>query len=400
MPIELISPAEYADRRKKLLGEIGEAVAIVFAGEARADFKADPNFVYLTGLENEAGAALLVDGGNPDAKRRFTLFLRPLMPETDRWDGLRDSLSKALRDRIGIETVVRTPQLPGTVTAALRRAKQAACLHPFAIYPAAVSADLNVFQQVAQRVPGVKIDDRTGLLLSMRATKSPAEIALIERAANITEAAYRHAVPHIRPGVNEGQIQLALETVYKQQGGGVAYGSIVGSGISGTVLHYVANSQPLQSGDLVVIDSAASFAGYASDVTRTYPVDGKFTEDQREVYDVVLKAELAAIKASKPGVRLSEIDAAARNVIDKAGFGDAFIHSIGHPLGLTVHDVVPDHPLKAGTVITVEPGVYLPDRKLGVRIEDDLVLTAKGNRNLTERIPKTVKDVEAAMRRE
>ena len=398
MPTDFIPPTEFAERRRKLLNEIGDAVAVVFAGESRADFKADPNFVYLTGIDNEAGAALLFDAGNPDPKRRVTLFLRPLMPETDRWDGLREPLSAAMRDRVGIDTVLRTNHLPAIVTAALRRAKQAACLHPFAIYPAAVSADLNVFQQVVQRVPGVKIDDRTGLLLSMRATKSPAEIALIERAVSITEAAYRHAVPHIRPGVNEGQVQLALETVYKQQGGGVAYGSIVGGGIGGTVLHYVANNQPLQSGDLVVIDSAASFAGYASDVTRTYPVDGKFTDEQCEVYEVVLKAELAAIKASKPGVRLSDIDAAARNVIDKAGFGDAFIHSIGHPLGLTVHDVVPDHPLKAGTVITVEPGVYLPDRKLGVRIEDDLVLTAKGNRDLTERIPKTVKDVEAAMR--
>ena len=193
-------------------------------------------------------------------------------------------------------------------------------------------------------------------------------------------------------------MQLALETVYRQQGGDVAYGTIVGGGLGGTVLHYVRNDRPLEDGDLLVIDSAASFGGYASDVTRTYPVDGKFTADQRELYEVVLAAELAGIKACKPGVRLHDIDAAARAVIDKAGLGDAFIHSIGHPLGLHVHDVVPDHPLAPGTVLTIEPGVYLPDRKVGIRIEDDIVLTRTGNRNLTDRIPKTVKDVEVQMR--
>ncbi|HEX8322922.1 MAG TPA: M24 family metallopeptidase, partial [Tepidisphaeraceae bacterium] len=339
------------------------------------------------------------DGNHPQPERRITLLLRPLNTEAERWDGYRPAIGSDLRKKTGFPSVMRTNMLPGLVTAALRRQKQAACLHPFAVYPAPVSSDLSVFQQVAQRVPGVKIDDKTGLLLSMRAVKSPAELALIRRAVDITEQAYRQSVPHIRPGLNEAQLQLALETVYKQQGGGVAYGTIVGGGLNGTVLHYVQNDRPLADGDLVVIDSAASFGGYAADVTRTYPVNGKFTADQREVYEVVLASQLAAIKAAKPGVRLHDIDAAARNVIDKAGFGDAFIHSIGHPLGLVVHDVVPDHPLVANMVITIEPGIYLPDRRLGVRIEDDLLLTRGGSKNLTERIPKTVKDIEAAMRR-
>ena len=210
--------------------------------------------------------------------------------------------------------------------------------------------------------------------------------------------AYQQAIPHIRPGLNEGQLQLALETVYKQHGGGVAYGTIVGGGIGGTVLHYVANDQPLRDGDLVVIDSAASFGGYASDITRTFPVSGKFTPDQRELYEVVLAAELAGIKAAKPGARMFEIDAAARQVIERAGLGDYFIHSIGHPLGLTVHDVVPDHPIAAGMVLTIEPGIYIPDRKIGIRIEDDIVITKTGNRNITAAVPKTVKDIEAVMR--
>jgi len=396
----MIEAKEFAARRERLQKELKGAVAVVFAGDAsgHGEFLADANFRYLTGLKDESGAALLFDASNPDPKRRIVLFLKPGNPEAEQWTGLRPSLDSELKQKLGIQTIVRTGQLAATLTAALRRTKQAACVMPFAIYPAAVSADLATFQQVAQRVPGVRIEDRTGLLLSHRAVHSPAELKLIEKAADITVAAYQQAIPHIRPGLNEGQLQLALETVYKQQGGGIAYGTIVGGGIGGTVLHYVANDQPLQDGDLVVIDSAASYGGYASDITRTFPVNGKFTAEQRELYEVVLAAEIAGIKAAKPGARMHDIDAAARAVIEKAGLGDYFIHSIGHPLGLTVHDVVPDHPITANMVLTIEPGIYIPERKLGIRIEDDIVITKTGNRVITGGVPKTVKEIEAAMR--
>jgi Xaa-Pro aminopeptidase len=179
----------------------------------------------------------------------------------------------------------------------------------------------------------------------------------------------------------------------------VAYNSIVGAGLNATVLHYMDNRQPLVDGDLIVIDSAARFGGYAADVTRTLPVSGKFTAEQREVYEVVLRAELAAIKALRAGVTHTEVDQAARDVIESAGFGDAFIHNVGHQLGLDVHDVTPDGPLVEGMVLTIEPGVYLPERRLGVRIEDDVLITKDGAQVLSEMIPKSVKDVEAAMAR-
>ncbi|MGN6627460.1 MAG: aminopeptidase P N-terminal domain-containing protein [Tepidisphaeraceae bacterium] len=397
----MIEPKEFARRRQELSKEIGKSVALIFAGEntGHGKFTPDPNFNYLTGLTSEPGAVLMLDPSNEIADRRVVLFLKPMNNETERWDGYRPPINAALKEATGIKTILRTGALPANATAALRRTKQAACVLPFAVYPAPASADLNVFQQVAARVPGVRIDDKTTLLNNQRAIKSPAEIKLIEQAARITEAAYAQMIPHIRPGLNEGQLQLALETVYKQMGGDIAYGTIVGSGLNGTVLHYIANDQPLQAGDLMVIDSAASFGGYASDITRTFPVSGTFTPDQRELYEVVLAAELAAIKAAKPGVSLFELDQVARHVITKAGFGDAFIHSVGHPLGLTVHDVVPDHPLKPGMVITIEPGIYLPDRKIGIRIEDDLLITRSGNRNLTPNVPKTVKEIESAMKR-
>ena len=395
-----IEKKEFALRRQRLLKEIGGAVALIFAGESagHAKFQPDANFLYLTGIDNEPGAVLMLDPSNEIGDRTTVLFLKPMNNEAERWDGYRAPINAALKEQTGIKTILRTTALPAAATAALRRTKQAVCVLPFAIYPAAVSADLNVFQQVGSRVPGVRIEDRSTLLNNMRAIKSPAEIKLIEQAAAITERAYAQAIPHIRPGLNESQIQLALETVYKQMGGDIAYGTIVGSGLNGTVLHYIANDRPLEDGDLLVIDSAASFGGYASDITRTFPVSGKFTADQRELYETVLTAEMAAIKAAKPGVTMFELDQIARRVIERAGLGDAFIHSIGHPLGLAVHDVVPDHPLKPGMVITIEPGIYLQDRKIGIRIEDDLLITKTGNRNLTPGVPKTVKDVEAAMK--
>ncbi len=397
----MIQQAEYRKRRESVLKQLKGATGVVFSGDhpapAHGKWRANDHFIYLTGITAERGAAILFDPSNDNPDRRIALFLKPLDVEAQRWDGYREQIGQALKQTSGFSAIFRTGMLPTMLTASIKRSKHAACLQPFSVYPAEVSADLKVFQQVAQRVPGVRIEDQTSLLNNMRAIKSATEIKLIEHAAGITIAAFKQVLKHIRAGVNESQIQLALETVYKQQGGDVAYGTIVGSGLSGTVLHYIDNDRPLEDGDLLVIDSAASFGGYASDITRTFPVSGKFTPDQRDLYEIVLKAQLAAIKASKPGAMMHEIDAAARNVIDKAGLGDAFIHSVGHPLGLNVHDVMPDHPLKPGMVITIEPGIYLPEKKIGIRIEDDLIITRTGSRNITDAVPKTVQQIESAM---
>jgi len=251
---------------------------------------------------------------------------------------------------------------------------------------------------VAERVPGVTIEDRSGLLPGMRSIKSREELGLMRRAIAATAAGYEAAMRMIRPGIGEREIDFTLEQAYRQNGAEeLAYNSIVGSGLRGTVLHYMENNQMTEAGDLLVIDSGASFRGYAADVTRTFPVSGRFTDEQRDVYEVVLRSQLAAIKASRPGATLIDADNAARNVIEKAGFGDAFIHGIGHQLGLEVHDVAPDGPLRPGMIVTIEPGVYFPDRKMGIRIEDDVLITAKGNENLTRQIPKTVTEIEAAM---
>lgn len=395
--------SEFVARRKAVLERLGSSVAVVFAGDGPPSlhgvWQPDWNFYYLTGIRDEAGAAVLFDPKSEDPKRRCVLFLKPRNPELEAWDGYRDAITDGLKKQTGFETIVRTTYLPRFLTAAGRKRKSFACLHPFAVYEAPVSGDLAVFRKVAERCLGVSIKDETNMLPSMRAIKSRAELAVMEKAAAATAKGYEALAKAIRPGLSESEAQRVLEEGFRAGGGtGTGYNSIVGAGVNSTVLHYNANNQTMKDGDLLLIDAAARVGGYTADVTRTFPVNGKFTREQREVYEVVLAALEAGIKAVRPGVHLHEVEEASRRVIEKAGFGDAFIHGIGHQLGIEVHDSTPDGPLKAGMVVTIEPGVYLPEKKIGVRIEDDVVVTAKGAKNMTAMIPKKAAEVEIMMR--
>lgn len=397
---EGIPISEFVARRNTLLDRLGGAVGLVFAGDAAATlhgrWQPDWNFYYLTGIRDEPGAAVLLDPKSEDPKRRAVLFLKPLNPEIEEWDGYRDRISGALKERTGFQTVQRSYHLPRALTAAARKRGRLMCLHPFSVYDAPVSPDLATFRKVAERTIGLKIEDGTNILPSMRAIKSRAELAMMEKAAEATASGYIAAARAIRPGATEREIQHALEEGFIAGGGtGTGYNSIVGAGLNSTVLHYNASTETARDGDLLLIDAAARVGGYTADVTRTFPVSGKFTKEQLEIYEIVLRAQEAAIRAVRPGVQVAQVDAAARKIIEKAGYGDAYMHGIGHQLGIEVHDSTPDGPLKAGMVVTIEPGIYLPDRKLGVRIEDDILVTPKGPRNLTSMIPKAADKVEA-----
>jgi Xaa-Pro aminopeptidase len=397
-----IGLGEYVERRARVLRALKGAVGVVFAGDGQAPlvgrWRPDSHFLYLTGIENEPGAAILFDPGAEDPDRRCVLFLRPLDPEQERWDGYREEISSALRIRTGFSKVMRATMLPALLSRAARRSRRLACLHPFAPYTGSVSPDLATFRKVAERMVGVGIEDQTQLLPSLRAVKSKNEISLMRQAALATALGYAAAAKIIRAGVSETDIQHALEDGYRRNGAtGPAYNSIVGAGFNGTVLHYTDNKAVVADGDLIVIDSGAAFGGYACDVTRTFPVSGRFTPDQRELYEIVLKAQVAAIRAARPGARWHDVDRASRRVIEDAGLGDAYIHSVGHQLGMEVHDASPDGPLKAGMVITIEPGVYLPEQRLGVRIEDDILITPSGSTILTGAIPKKASEVEEFM---
>ncbi len=404
MTIDAIPLTEYATRRAKLLTSLKGAAALVFAGAHRNpltdEYRPHPHFEYLTGVVDEPNAVLLLDPTNAIEARRAMLFLAPLNPEVDKWDGYRMEINKALRDKIGFKTIFRTDVLGRWLTAAVKRSKRVACLHPFADYNHTVTPDLEIFRKVTERIPGVMIDDHAETIAKMRAVKSKNEVAMIQRAIDITAAGYEAMFKGVRPGMNEFAVQELLEHGYRSHGSrGPAYGTIAGAGLNSTVLHYQANDQNISKGDLICIDSAARFGGYGADITRTIPANGKFTKRQREVYEIVLKAELAAIRAVKPGVTFARIDKAARDIINKAGYGDDFIHGIGHHLGLETHDITPDAPLRQGAVITIEPGIYIPKEKLGVRIEDNILVTRDGAKNLSTKIPKTIAAVEKAMKR-
>lgn len=398
-----IGISEFVSRRDRLMEDLDGQVGLVFAGDHGVSlhgiWQPDWNFYYLTGIRDEPGAVLLLDPRSEDPRRRTILFLKPLNPELEEWDGYRDRITTSLKSRTGFPSVMRTYQLPRWLTGIARRRGRLACLHPFSVYDGAASPDLVTFRKVVERSTGIQILDRTNVLPTMRAIKSRAELGVMKQAAGATAAGYAAAARAIRPGANERDVQRALERGFTDAGGtGTGYNSIVGAGLNSTVLHYNTNNQPLEDGDVILIDAAARVGGYTADVTRTFPIGGRFSREQREIYDIVLRAMEASIRAVRPGVPMHEVEMAARRVIEKAGYGDAFMHGIGHQLGIEVHDSTPDGPLKAGMVVTIEPGIYLSDRKLGIRIEDDILVTRQGPQNLTAMIPRKAEAVEAMVR--
>ncbi len=401
---EHIPVSEYRARREKVLRSLKGAVGVVFAGDGSpplvGQWRPNTHFYYLTGLAREPGASVLFDPKNPDPTRRCVLMLKPRDPEMEDWDGLREPIGLPLRKQTGFDKVVRSTYLPRMLTMAARRSKRLACLDPVGSYMGKVPEDLSIFRKIAERMVGVSIEDKTELLNELRSVKSKHEVAVMKKAIKATAAGFDKVLQALEPGRSEAEIHAVLDGVFREHGStGPAYNPIVGAGVNSTVLHYNANDQPIEDGDLVCIDAGAEYGRYAADVTRTFPANGKFSERQREIYEIVLRAEEAAIRAAKPGVRFHELDEAARAIIEKAGFGDQYIHGIGHHLGLEVHDASPDAPLAAGAVITIEPGIYLRDEKIGVRIEDDIQITANGSRNLTKAIIKDPDEIEAAMRK-
>ncbi|MEM9066071.1 MAG: Xaa-Pro peptidase family protein [Planctomycetota bacterium] len=394
---------EFMARRKKVLRALGKQIAVVFAGEQtdplHGAFVCDKDFAYLTGLTDEPGAMLVLDPTQPVSSWRDTLVLRPLDPELEQWDGRRDPISGALKARLGFKRVVRSNRLGRVLRETLQRGKSLACLHAFADFDQPVGPDLSLYRQIAERVPGVAIDDSTNVLPALRSVKSTAEVRCIAGAINATMEGHRKLLSALEPGVEEHALQAELEHGFALGGGrGHAFRPIVGSGKNATVLHYVTNHDVAGDGELLLLDCGTTVNGYCSDITRCFPVSGKFSKRQREIYGIVLRALKAATTAVAPGVTMAQVDAVARKIIDAAGFGDNFMHGIGHHLGLDVHDSNPGGKLAPGNVVTIEPGIYLEDEGIGVRIEDDILVTKSGRRNLSSKIPREISDVEAFIR--
>jgi Xaa-Pro aminopeptidase len=391
-----LSPSLYRDRRERLMKEMGGcATAIAAQGEPTGvvqEYRQDDDFFWLTGI-NEPGAWLIL---MPKAKyRRHVLFLRPRDPEAERWTGPRAPLSPALKAQYAVDEVRRGnggKWLLGSAPAH-------DCL---AIVAPADDlkderADVQALKQAAGAL-GLKLVHKRDLLARLRSAHPPEEVALLERAVAITRAGHEAAARATVPGVSERDVQTQMEFAFFGAGAtGLAYGTIVGSGENGAVLHWGQNSRMLRSGDLVVIDAGAEYGRYASDVTRTYPVSGKFTEEQAKVYRAVYQAQEDILAAIRPGASMSDLQKAAEESLRRSGYLDKFIHGFGHFVGLNVHDAGEyDLPIPAGAVFTVEPGVYLPERGFGVRIEDEVLFLGDGKwRLLTADFPRKLEDVEA-----
>jgi Xaa-Pro aminopeptidase len=390
----------FAERRAALMEALGHGVAVLYSQGRDADtgYRADANFWYLTGVD-ERGAILVLAPREAD---RQILLLPPRDVEAERWTGRRPPLTERLERQLGFDRILRTQMgsrssLDRVLLSHMRRAR---VLHLIStpVGPSQdVPPDMRLYRKICERVPEVTIRNSSSLLEGMRMVKSSSEIAAIERAIDVTHHGITDVLAGLRSGMTEFQLDGVLENSFKRQGSQfMAFPPIIGSGAETCILHYEARNRAVASGQLLLLDVGAEWGRYAADITRTVPVDGRFSEEQARVYDVVLAAQQAAIEAVKPGATFREIDGRARDIIRRAGYIDFFLHGTSHYLGLDVHDVGDRQgPLKPGMVLTVEPGVYLPDKRIGVRIEDDVLVTRDGCRVLSHAIPRQRKDVEA-----
>ena len=363
--------------------------ALILFGKADNDlvkFKQEDNFYYLTGF-SEPNAVLLIDatGDQPEE----ILFVEPRNPRQERWTGVTMSAGAEGQKATGVRSV-QVLGRTGTGNGA-RHSKG----------PQAVHTDCrHAYQRPASQTPMADVQNVAPIIASLRVRKSPTELALMEKTVKITLSGHEAAARTIAPGVWEYEVEAALEYEFRRRGAErPSFPSIVGSGPNSTVLHYDASTRQMQAGDLVVVDIGAEYGGYAGDVTRTYPVSGKFTPRQREIYQIVLDAQKEALALVKPGATFRQVHR-PRSITSapKATRPSSPIQQV-IILGLYVHDVGDASVLlEPGMVITVEPGIYLEKEQLGVRIEDDIVITETGYRMLSD-FPKEIAEIEALMAR-
>jgi len=392
-----IPKQEYPSRRAALRKNLDGVVVLFGYAEGSDEVFAprqESNFQYLTGW-TEPGAILLV------TPKEEELFLPHHNAHRELYTGRRSSAEDSDAKKLtGFDTVLPVERFETELANALSEYENL-----YALEGAAVRRKL---QSLA---PMRGIGDAQPLIAKLRERKSAAEIAAIQKATDVSIAGHRAVWKRIEPGIFEYQLAATFIYAFRDQGcEGYAYEPIVGSGPNGAILHYDANSRRMETGDLVVMDMAAECDGYASDITRTIPVSGKFTPRQRELYDIVLGAQKAGIAAVKPGVKFLDGDRspgkAARDYIESHGkdlhgapLGKYFTHGIGHHVGLDVHDPSINDPLAPGMVVTIEPGLYIPEEKLGIRIEDIVLVTEKGSKVLSAALPKEPEEVEKALAR-
>ena len=390
--VENIQPSEYRQRRAKVREHLAKekGVLVLYGsnederGDLRSRYFQEANFYYLTGWA-EPGASLLLT-----ATDEF-LFLPARNEIKERYTGRKLAPGdNNAADATGVANVLNTSKFEVTFFNKLEAAEK-------------IYAILNINKQSPlRRLTGTRpIESAAPLIFPLRQIKSPAELALLQHSADVSVAAHKAAWQRAASGLFEYQVSATMTNIYFEAGcERSSYPPIVGSGPNSTILHYNKNDRRMDSGEVLLMDVAGECSMYASDITRTIPVNGKFSPRQREIYEIVLGAQRAAIAAVKPGMRLAK---EVENSLHKIAFdyinthgknlkgeplGKYFTHGLGHHVGLDVHDPgLPVQPLEAGNVITIEPGIYIPEEGIGVRIEDVLLVTPTGSKVLTASLP-------------
>jgi len=421
---ELQPISVYKDRRRRLAAEVGEGTIVLWgAGDDRGygdigTFRQMADFFYLTGVE--LPNAVLVLRPADDAE---VLFLPPRDEDVERWTGPKWGPGAEAAQALGFDEVLPTTPTQVVLDARIRPVpglegrlqgwlSESDSVLWTPLPPVAVGAELppthRFVARLRERLPSFAVRDVGGHVDRMRMIKDPGEIDLMRRAIAATVEGQRRAAAAIRPELGESVIDGVVYAAFREAGAeGIAFPSIVGSGINATTLHYDQNVDVCGAGELVVVDIGARFGYYCGDLTRTYPADGTFNQRQREIYNLVLEAHDRAAEAIRPGITMFDLRKIAYEVMESSGLRDSrggslgqyFIHGLGHGLGIEAHDPhADDMPLEPGMVITNEPGIYLPEEALGVRIENDFLVTADGSENLSADLPTSADDIEAMMK--
>ncbi|HUJ80724.1 MAG TPA: Xaa-Pro peptidase family protein [Candidatus Acidoferrales bacterium] len=409
---------EYAARRAKLAAQVDGPV-VVFGYTGHEDlsefalFFQEKNFYYLSGDDEPGGAVLLIPdppAGKKIEGAREVLYLPARDYAQEKWEGPKMGPDDpGIREKTGFADVQAFANLRAKLEELAKTYSNFYTLLPGQQeegYPHLK----NWSEWLKHTVPSANVFDITPAISAMRQVKSAGELALMRKAIDASIDAQLDAMKRMRPGLYEYQVAARMKEIHEFEGcSREAYAPIVGTGFFSTVLHYSALDAQIKDGDIVVLDVGGEYGDYAADITRTLPANGKYSARQREIYEIVLGAQNAAMAAVKPGATIRggavDLNVIAREYINTHGkdlhgepLGKYYIHGLSHHLGLDVHDPgSTTRPLEAGMVFTIEPGIYIPEENLGVRIEDDVLVTKDGIEVLTKRLPRNPDEVEKAM---
>jgi Xaa-Pro aminopeptidase len=405
----------FAARREALMKKIEKSVAALEgapAPRAYIAFRQDNNFYYLTGVETP-NALLLLDS----VQNHTILFLPPRNKEEEKWDGPRLFPGPEAARQTGIDEVLDLSRFKEE----LEKRKNKAVYIPFSPHEtAATSRDRALKHDTARQTDSwdgrlsreaafekslrtklgrsLVIKDLSPILDDMRRVKDAQEIQRLREAGRIGALGIKEAIRSAKPGMLEYQFAALAEFLFRWHGAsGAAFFPIVGSGPNSCIVHYEEDSRRTEAGDIVVMDFGPDYRYYESDITRTFPVSGRFSEEQARIYQIVLDAQKAGLEKVKPGATFLEVDEAARKKLEHDGLEKYLTHGVSHYVGMSVHDVGKPEAFEPGVVITVEPGVYIPEKGLGVRIEDTVLVTKEGCEILTRDVPKEIPEIERLM---